>query len=144
MIIAMRPKIILTLFLLLGSLAGLVAVGCGTERSDSLMRAEWLYVNNSGHKIEIVSENREPLVLQPQGEYLYEVDGLVDGGSDLTPEDYDTPFWWGCTIIVDEQTEYIFTKGEGIAAVKNYDAQKIGTNHYKFTCIFTDEMIEKW
>lgn len=139
----MRLKTILTHFLLLGSIVCL-AVGCDTAKSDTLIRSDWRYVNNSSHTIKIVSENREPLVLQPQSEYSYNESGLIDGGSVLAAEEYDTPFWWGCTIIIDDTSEHIFGKSESVSTAKNYESQKIETNYYKFTYTFTDEMIAKW
>lgn len=141
----MRLKTTWMHFLLLGSVLSVVMAHTGCKGNvDTLIQSDWLYVNKSSHTIKIVSENREPLVLQPEGDHSYSESGLVDGGSVLAPEDYDTPFWWGCTIIVDDTSEHTFGKDEGLAVVKNYESQKIETNHYKFTYTFTDELIAEW
>jgi hypothetical protein len=68
----------------------------------------------------------------------------MEAGHILKPEDYATPYWWGCTITIDETTEYSFDKGEGIAIAKNYESHKVRTNYYKFTYVFTDELIDSW
>jgi hypothetical protein len=68
----------------------------------------------------------------------------MEAGHILTPEDYATPYWWGCTIMIDETAEYSFEKGEGVTIAKNYESYKVRTNYYRFTYVFTDELIDSW
>ncbi len=108
--------------------------GCGSPEIDYVVKADWVYINDTEHTIEV--KGFYNFTLEPQGSYTIYQDG--DGPEQTTEESYIAPFVFGIsTIVIDGETE-IPIGDSGITDRKNYTSEKIADRHYKFTYTFTD------
>ena len=128
--------------MLLGSLIALAAFtgGCETERVDAWVESDWVFINTSTHKVEVISRNFNSFVIQPGESYIYNGAGL--GPQNVTPDAFISPYDPGNKIIIDDDIVHLLEMGESITEVPNFEAEKVKYNHYKFTYVFTAEYIE--
>ena len=138
----MRRKITWTRFLQLGSLFAKAALtaGCGKGRVDAWVTSDWIFVNASTHKVEVVYKTYKSFVIEPGKSYTYSTSGL--GPPNVTPDDFYSPYRGTTAIIIDDDIVHEPQMGESITNVPNFEAEKVERNHYKFTYVFTDEYIE--
>ncbi|MDR0765578.1 MAG: hypothetical protein LBF09_01400 [Odoribacteraceae bacterium] len=136
----MKRKTILIRFLLPGSLlvVGMIAFSCNV-RYDAPVSSDWVFVNKTTSTIEVQDKIFNSFVLQPDSTYIFQESG--EGPDGIKPEGYYSPYGASSTIIVDDTIRHILSKGESISNVKNYKAEKVGYNYYRFTYIFTRDSI---
>jgi hypothetical protein len=131
------------LYLRLGSLLlFLTFVASCKGKVDALVEADWVFVNNSTHKIEIVAKDFNSFTIMSGESYTYNESG--DGLPNMTPNEYISPYYAGSKLLIDDIDEYTLVKGEGITSVANYVNYKVRENYYIFTYVFTDELIDSW
>ena len=135
-------------YLQLGSslICGLLLFGCESSRSEWVVSADWIYINNSSHKLEVqgftgFSTQIDGDFNLMQGEtHVLEYKG--EGEKDLDPKRLNTPFTYTeqCAIVVDGRT-YNIVENQSIRSQDNYIIEKLRSNHFRFIFTFTDENI---
>lgn len=124
-----------------------LCVGC-EGNGDYVANAEWIYRNQSSSKITILlgdgNFNWEHVEIEIESgcDYFF----FEEGSSpfkDFDALDY-VPMYnlQGATIIVEGQSYWV-NPDEGIANIKNYEAQKLNRTLFRFTYTFTDEILEQ-
>lgn len=141
----MQQKITLMRFLHLGSilLIGILSVCC-KSKSDDLVEADWLFINNSTHKIRVVSSKEFYTFTVMPAESHSDHESAKTAPSDLTANDYKSPYTNGDKIIIDDNIEYTLSNNENLTKISGFQAEKIARNYYKFTYTFTNQEVEQW
>lgn len=139
----MRQKAMWMHYLRLGSLMAITLISiCSCKaKEDDIVRAEWIYVNETTSSIEIISDSWNSFILEPEQSHTIQTSGL--GRPDIKPENYAAPYVAGDKIKVNNN-EHTFVKSESITNVNNYSSSKLDYNYYRFTYVFTDELIDSW
>lgn len=148
----MKLKNILMNCLRLGKVVAIVtffALQASCEGNvDCVANAEWIYCNQSSSKITILlgrgnfSWEHTKIEIESGRNYSF----FEEGSSpfkDFDAWDY-VPLYslHGATIIVGEQSYWV-NPDEGIADIKNYEAQRLNRTLFRFTYTFTDEILEQ-
>ena len=145
-----------TNFLRHGSLILTCLILSGCTRTEWVQRGDWVYRNNSVHKLEIkgaiddFTTNSPPLIdfiLTSNANYSFEY--WIDAGGkygvpEAIPSPFDTlPYLRNrlVQIIIDENKTIEIDKGTGIRNRDNYQVEKLGARHFRFTYTFTDEVV---
>jgi hypothetical protein len=128
----MGEKIKTIQFLLIGSLFFLI--GCNTKDIDYVVKADWVYVNNSNHSIEV--QGSKSFMLPVLETYTIHQSG--EGSKDITEESYYAPLSQGATKIIFDGNKEITITGS-ITDRTNYVAEKLALRHYRFTYVFTNK-----
>ncbi len=107
---------------------------------DYRVRADFIYINETVHTIEIISE--KPFTLPPNSDYVIKIDS--DGGKNISADSYVPPFSDGIVIYDDIKCDTlasgaILGQGEGPAGIQNYQSKKISDRYYEFTYRFTED-----
>ncbi|BBL00328.1 hypothetical protein A3BBH6_05640 [Alistipes onderdonkii subsp. vulgaris] len=139
-------------YLRLGSIVMLCCLlsGCDTSRTEYVHHGEWVYRNESSYKIEIKGAIVSWAILEtatftlPPAE-MHRIDFWSDGDKHITPDAIGFPFMYlpevECSITIDDAEAIRLVPDEGIRNRNNYQVEKLGTNDFRFTYVFTDENV---
>ena len=129
-----------------------LTAGCSTERTEWINRGEWVYNNASTHTIEITGVYTglqfgadDSFRLLPGDSHT--IDVRSEGPKEIPAE--AMPFPLGFTssgrssIIVDGETTVVLQADKGLCDRNEYEVEKLGRAHYRFTCTITDKTIEE-
>lgn len=126
-------------------------MGCNTTNTEWMHRGEWVYVNESMHEIQIIGvetykygDSDTFTVLQGE---TYIVNTWSDGAKDVSAESMPFPLEkainGGCNIIIDGNITIQLEPYKGICDRNEYEVEKLGRAHYRFTYIITDETVDE-
>lgn len=145
-----------TNFLRHGSLILTCLILFGCTRTEWVQFGDWVYRNNSVHKLEIkgaitdFSMGHLQNFILPPGE-SYDFEFVIDSGKHVDPDGIPCPFDTVpyhlperlLQITVDENKTIEIDKGTGIRNRDNYQVEKLGERHFRFTYTFTDEVVRE-
>ncbi len=139
----MLQKITYKGFLIAGISLCFIAISCD-EKTDFLVKARYIYINDSQHQIECISHS--PFVLSPLEEYT--IESVSDGNKNTTEDSYHPPFVSALLIYDDIKCDTLDAlgkagRGEGIIGIQNYQSRQLGKRYYEFTYRFTEEDFNK-
>ena len=137
-----------TYYLLLG-ICGISSIFMSCNKMtnhDYRADSDWVYQNHSSHELYIVLG---------QGEYNdSEVNFVLPAGANHTVElrsfsttdnlqakDFSSPYQYHGATVKIGSTKYAIAHNEGFANARNYQVEKLGNNYFRFTYVFTDEII---
>lgn len=134
----------------LGSIVILCSLlwGCDTSRSEWVHHGEWVYRNESSHKIEIkgaiiswTTLETTTFAMSPAETYC--IDFWSDGEKYITPDAIGFPFEdlpkFEYSITIDDSKMILLEPSEAVRNRNNYQVEKLGTNYFRFTYVFTDD-----
>ena len=122
--------------LLLGISSVLMMKSC-YQKVDARVTGEWVCINETAHIIEVKAKVFNSFILQPGESYTFI--GSGEGPENITEKEYISPYSLGGTkVIVNNTDEYVLAKGESITDTENYQVEKLGYNHFRFTYRFTE------
>ena len=144
-----------TNFLRHGSLVLTCLILSGCTRTEWAHRGDWIYQNNSAHTLEVkgargdMSTGKlENFILLPGTNHCFEF-GL-SGESQDDPLATICPF--DARIIIPDRVFQITVDGirtvaledsTGVRNRDNYQVEKLGERHFRFTYTFTDEVVRE-
>lgn len=126
--------------------------GCDTSRSEHVHHGEWVYRNESSHKIEIKGAIVSWSILKTAAFTLsptemYRIDFWSDGDKHITQDAIGFPLMYlpgvECSITIDDADPIQLVSDKGIRDRNNYQVEKLGNNYFRFTYTFTDEMVDE-
>jgi len=119
------------------NLIGIVFVlGCKPKEVDCLVKAKFIYVNQTNYNIET------PIgIISPNSSLTKNNSSL--GPCSISSESYVPPFVGDTKIIFDGNKCLTYNsisagKGEGPVGINNYANEKLGNLYYQFTYTFTE------
>lgn len=111
-------------------------------RADS----DWVYQNHSSSELRIVlshgeyNNSEENFVLPIGASHTIELRSFATTDN-LQATDFSSPYkYHGATVEIGT-TKYTIAPNKGFANANNYQVEKLGTNYFRFTYVFTDETI---
>lgn len=141
-------------YLRLGSIVMLCCLlsGCDTSRTEYVHHGEWVYRNESSHRIEIKGAivswsilKTTTFALSPND--IHCIDFWSDGENNVTPDAIGFPLEYlpevECSITINDSKTNQLVPNVGIRDRSNYQVEKLGTNHFRFTYTFADENIKE-
>ena len=117
--------------------------GCDTSRTEYVHHGEWVYRNESSHKIEIKGAAilETTTIMAPTQTYCS--DFWSDGVKDITPDAIGFPFEYlpqiECRMTIDDSKTILLAPNKSVRDRSNYQIEKLGTNYFRFTYVFTDD-----
>jgi hypothetical protein len=115
---------------------------CTSETSeDFLVKADFIFVNETNYEIEIISVTN-PFKVSPMQKFTINQEGM--GSGTIDEDSYVPPFLSGiekydnikCNIL---DAGVKAGRGEGPAGIQNYESKKIAERHYEFTYRFQED-----
>lgn len=133
----MQPKTTWMRCLLFGTSLVLTASHCADV--DYQVKADFIYINEITHSIELISING--FSLSPNSAYTIKTEG--DGGKNTTSDSFVPPFLDGIVVYNGIKCDTLSSgtmagQGEGPAVIQNYESVKLRENHFEFTYRFTE------
>lgn len=135
-------------YLLLG-ICGIssMLVSCNRmSNTDYRADSDWVYLNHSSHELYIVlgqgeyDDSETNFVLQAGASHTIELRSFATADN-LQTTDFSSPYkYHGATVEIGT-TKYTIAPNKGFANANNYQVEKLGTNYFRFTYVFTDETI---
>ena len=122
-------------------------IGCKTTRTEWVHHGEWTYINESTHEVQVTGvetykygDSDTFTVLSGD---TYVVNAWSDGPEDLSADQMVFPLVENaCNIIIDGAVTIQLEPNKGICDRNEYEVEKLGRAHYRFTYIITDDLIE--
>lgn len=139
---------ILTNYLLLG-ICGIssMLMSCNKmTNNDYRADSDWVYQNHSSHELHIVlgsgeyDDSETNFILPVDASHIVELRSFSITDN-LQATDFSSPYQYHGATVKIGSTKYAIAPNEKFANVGNYLVEKLGTNYFRFTYIFTDENI---
>ena len=122
--------------------------GCDTSHTEYVHHGEWVYRNESSHKIEIKGAiiswtilETTTFIMAPTQTYC--IDFWSDGVKDITPDAIGFPFEYlpqiECRMTIDDSKTILLEPNKAIRNRSKYQVEKLATNYFRFTYVFTDD-----
>ena len=121
-------------------------MGCNTNRTEWVHHGEWTYINESAHEVQITGVetynygDSDTFTVLPDETYI--VNAWSVGPQDLPAESMPFPLGKECSIIIDGKSTIPLAPNKDIYNRNEYEVEKLGRAHYRFTYVITDKVID--
>ena len=142
----MQRNNILTNYLLLG-ICGIssLLISCNKMTNhDYRADSDWVYQNHSSSELHIVlghgeyDNSEKNFVLSIGASHTIESRSFATTDN-LQATDFSSPYQYHGATVEFGTTKYTIAPNEGLANANNYQVEKLGTNYFRFTYVFTDD-----
>ena len=125
----------------------LLFAGCDRYTNyDYRMDSDWVYVNESSYNLKLISNSEEydrdeTFELPIGASHTVEL-RQFSTTTNLKASDYQSPYYHFEVAIKIDGQKFVLDSDCAFVNAANYRSEQLGTNYYKFTYIFTDEIVE--